>query len=220
MDVMSRPRSGASRFGCTGLLLVVALLAIFSSAMQAFWTRVDERRFPWAYAAAGRSTLTGTWIGSLTTGRGETRALYLDLRLQPLNFSTRGGRRRGRASGRIYRRATSDKLVGELRMCGGAATEQRFTLHGNNLDEQASQFRLSFAVADSTPSNGLAPSHLQGRWNARDSLAIAADLYVRRGASAITDSADPDTGRPASGGLHRGTEAEFRALCGRIGGER
>ena len=61
-----RRRSPArSAAGCT---LVLAGLFLFTSAMELFWTRVDERRFPWAYAGSGQPTLTGTWVGTLATG--------------------------------------------------------------------------------------------------------------------------------------------------------
>jgi hypothetical protein len=207
------PRGFGKRSGCAGLVLVVLLLAAFSSAMELFWTRVDQRRFPWAYEASGRPTLTGIWVGSLTTTRGAVRGLYLDLRLDPLDFDA--GSRRSGGHG-AFRRATSDKLGGELRMCGGPNGQQRFVLHGNNLDDDASRFRLGFYPADSVPPDGLAPSHLRGWWNQRDSLRIEADLYLRAGKSAITSTADPETGTPQAGALHRANPNEYPALCARL----
>ena len=204
-------RNAGKRFGCAGLALVVVLLAAFSGAMELFWTRVDQRRFPWAYAETGRPTLTGTWVGTLETNRGARRGLYLDLQLKPIDFES--GRRRRGAANRVYRRAYSDKLVGELRMCGGPKGEQRFTVTGNNVDDDASRFRLSFYPADSVPPDGLAPSHLRGAWNGRDSLRIEADLHVRQGAAAITNSADPETGRPQPGALRRASPNEYPRTC-------
>ena len=207
-------RNSGKRFGCAALALVIVLLAIFSGAMQLFWTRVDQRRFPWAYAETGRPTLTGIWVGSLTTNRGAVRALYLDLRLKPLDFE--GARRRRGGSNRLYRRARSEMLVGELRMCGGSNGEQRFTVTGYPVDEDASRFSLGFYPADSIPRDGLAPSHLRGMWNQRDSLRIEADLHMRQGKSAITNSADPETGVPQPGALHRAGANEYPALCRRL----
>ena len=204
-------RNAGKRFGCAGLALVVVLLAAFSGAMELFWTRIDQRRFPWAYEETGRPTLTGTWVGTLETNRGARRGLYLDVRLEPLDFDS-GRRRRGGASD-AFRRADRDKLVGELRMCGGPRGEQRFTLHGNNVTDDASRFRLSFSPADSVPPDGLAPSHLRGAWDGRDSLKIEADLYLRQGASAITNSADPETGPPQQGALHRADPNEYPRTC-------
>ena len=209
-------RNSGKRFGCAGLVLVIVLLAAFSGAMELFWTRIDQRRFPWAYAETGRPTLTGTWVGMLVTNRGAQRGLYLDLRLKPIDFES-GRRRRNRAN-QVYRRARSQILVGELRMCGGPKGEQRFTLTGNILADDASRFQLGFYPADSVPPDGLAPSHLRGMWNQRDSLRIEADLHMRRGKSAITDSADPETGRPQPGALHRALPNEYAALCRRLRG--
>jgi hypothetical protein len=203
-----------NRYGCAVLVGAALLIAAFSGAMELFWTRVDQRRFPWAYAETGRPTLTGTWVGTLETNRGARRGLYLDLQLEPIDFES-GRRRRGGAN-RVVRRTNSDKLVGELRMCGGPKGEQRFTLSGNNVTGDASRFRLSFSTADSVPPDGLAPSHLRGTWDQRDSLKVEADLYLRQGASAITNSADPETGHPQPGALHRANANEYPALCARL----
>jgi hypothetical protein len=204
-------RRFGKRFGCVGVVLVTVLsLAAFSSAMELFWTRIDQRRFPWAYEESGRPTLTGTWVGTLTTGRGAVRGLYLDLRLDPLDFNNDHG---------AIRRATSDKLGGELRMCGGPK-EQRFTLHGNDVDHGASRFRLGFATADSVPPDGLAPSFMRGSWDHRDSLRVEVDLYLRRGASAITSTAYSETGPPQFGALHRADPNDYAALCRQLNGRR
>ena len=207
-------RKARNRYGCAVLVGAALFIAVSSGAMGLFWTRVDQRRFPWAYAETGRPTLTGTWVGTLETKRGARRGLYLDLRLVPIDFES-GRRRRGGAN-RVFRRINSDKLVGELRMCGGPKGEQRFTLSGNNVTSDASRFRLSFSAADSVPPDGLAPSHLRGAWDQRDSLNVEADLYVRQGASAITNSADPETGHPQAGALHRANANEYPALCARL----
>ena len=195
--------------GWVVLIIVIAGVAVFSSAMRLFWIRIDQHRFPWAYARAGRPTLTGTWVGALTTARGARRGLYLELELEPLRF----GRRRHGA----YRHAQSDKLVGELRTCGGPNGTQRFEVHGNNVTDDASAFRLGFHVPDgTTPPDGLTPSNLLGMWDGRDSLKVEAHLYLRRGAAAITDGADPETGAPQPGALHRADQREFLATCNRL----
>lgn len=207
-------RKMRNRYGCAVLVLAVFLIAAFAGALELFWTRVDQRRFPWAYAETGRPTLTGTWVGMLETNRGARRGLYLDLRLKPIDFES-GRRRRGGAN-QVFRRKYSEKLVGELRMCGGPKGEQRFTITGNNVTDDASRFRLGFSPADSVPTDGLAPSHLRGAWDLRDSLRIEADLHVRQGAAAITNSADPETGQPQPGALHRAQPNEYAALCERL----
>lgn len=203
----ARRRKSPAR-SAAGCALVLAGLFLFTSAMELFWTRVDERRFPWAYEGSGQLTLTGTWVGTLATGGGARRGVYLDLRLEPLDFEGR--------TKRMYRRDRSSKLEGDARLCAGAGREQRFTFTGNNADDAAARFHLGLRVADSVPPDGLAPSHMRGRWNGRDSLALEADVYLRRGASAISSTDDPHTGPPATVGLHRGGEAEYRTLCARL----
>lgn len=195
--------------GC-GLLIVG--LAAFTAAMQLFWTRLDERRFPWGYPEAGRSTLVGTWVGTLTTGGGHRRVLLLDIKLHPLNFGS-GRRRRGRGRG-IIRRRGDNNLEGTATLCDGGR-EQHFTLNGADLNEAATRFRLSFATADSVPPDGFAPSHLRGSWDGGDALTFEADVYLRRGASAISSTDDPDTGRPATGAATRRGLDAFRTLCAR-----
>ena len=218
MSPRVRGRSGPLRAGCAVILGVVLFGAILSGAFELFWTRIDQRRFPWAYAETGRPTLTDTWVGSLTTNRGARRGLYLDVRLAPLDFGS--GRRRKGGLSDAFRRANSDKLVGELRMCGGPNGEQRFTFHGNNVTDDASRFRLGFYPADSVPRDGLAPSHLRGAWDGRDSLRIEADLHMRRDKAAITSSADPETGTPQPGALHRAEPNEYGVLCRSLGAVR
>lgn len=213
----SRARRSGRISGWLVLVISVCAMVGFSSAMRLFWTRIDRYRFPWAYEDSGRPTLTGTWVGTLTTARGARRGLYLELELEPLRF---GGGSRGIRHG-AYRRAQSDKLAGHLVMCGGRTGEQRFDLHGNELADDASRFRLTFRVPEgSTPPDGLAPSHLRGTWNGRDSLRVEADLYLRRGASSITDGADAETGAPQPGALHRAPLREFRATCNRLASTR
>jgi hypothetical protein len=111
---------------------------------------------------------------------------------------------------------TSMKLE-RNKSCGGQG-QQRFTVNGTAVADDGSRFRLSFYSADSVPPDGLAPSHLRGTWNQRDSLHIEADLHMRQGKSAITDSADPETGPPQPGALHRAGANEYPALCRRLRG--
>ena len=69
--------------------------------------------------------------------------------------------------------------------------------------------------ADSVPADGLSPSHLKGTWGGGDSVDLSVSLYLRKGKSAISSTADPDTGPDTHVTLKRGTEAEFNALCAR-----
>lgn len=202
-----------------GCLLVVVVLAVATGGMQFIWTRIDQRRFPWGYPESGKPTLVGTWVGTMTTGGGVRRGVYMDLRLEPLRFGDNSRSRRRRGS-RAFRNLRNPNFEGEIRLCGGPR-EQRFSINtGTAEDGEASRFRIGLYPADSTPPDGLAPSHIRGRWNGRDSLALEADVHLRRGTSAISSTDDPDTGKPATLGMTRGDEAQYRALCagrGRIG---
>ena len=57
---------------------------------------------------------------------------------------------------------------------------------------------------------------MRGTWNQRDSLRIEADLYLREGKSAITSTADLETGTPLAGALHRANSNDYPALCARL----
>ena len=196
-----------------GCLLLIAFLFLFTTGIEFAWKRIDQYRFPWGYPELGGPALVGTWAGTLTTGGGIMRGIYMDLRLRP--FETR---RRGRSF--VIRTRRKSNFVGEVRLCGGER-EQRFTITGGNmLDNAASRIFLSLYPADSNPPDGLAPSHIRGGWNGKDSLALEADVHMRRGKSAISNSADPNTGKPATIGMKHGNEAEFAAICARGLGER
>ena len=209
---MSSPRPRRRRSllrTVAGAALLVVALAVLSTGLQGIGRRIDLWRAPWADAGRG-PTLTGTWVGSLTTGRGARRAVLLDLRAKlPSDRPPRGGRRRAR-------RGSSPSLTGNAVMCGGPAGEQRFTVHGRPRDREGSQLYLGVGTADSVPRDGLAPSNMRGRWNGGDSLALEVDLYLRKGVSAITATDDPDTGAPTPLRMARGTESQFHALCRRI----
>jgi hypothetical protein len=190
---------------------VVVMLAVLTGGIRFVWTGIDQRRFPWGYPEPGKPTLIGTWVGTMTTGGGVRRGVYMDLRLEPLRFGT--GRSRRRRSSRAFRNLRNSNFEGEVRMCGGPR-EQRFAINtGTAEDKEASRFRIGLSPTDSTPPDGLAPSHIRGRWNGGDSLALEADLYLRRGASAMSSTDDPDTGKSATLGMTRGDEARYRALC-------
>ena len=203
-----RRRKGPVR-SAAGCLLAVAALWLLATAIEIFWQRFDERRFRWAYARWGNPTLTGTWVGRLTTDGGAQLGMYLDLRLEPIRVF-------GRRERNVRRRARAANFEGEVRLCGGPAGEQRFAFDGTNDNAAASVFHLGLYPADSVPPDGFAPSHMRGRWDLRDSLLLEADMYFRRGKSAISGSDDPHTGRPAHIGMRRGGEPEFRAVCNSI----
>ena len=91
---------------------------------------------------------------------------------------------------------------------------RRFEAEGKPYDTKAaSRFHLAMSPSDSVAPDGLSPSHIQGRWGGGDSVDLAVSLYMRKGKSAITNTADPDTGPDQHVTLKRGTEAQFNSLC-------
>lgn len=192
--------------GCSSFLLVIVVLLAFSLGLDAVGSRIDRARFPWGYATPGRSTLAGTWVGPLTTAGGKRLGMLVEMELAPLS--------RGRRRSPLFRTWRSRWLEGRVLVCGNPGTVRRFTAHGDPDDRKtASRFHLGMSPADSIPPDGLAPSHIKGRWSGGDTVDLAVSLYLRRGKSAITDTADPDTGRDTQATLERGTEADFTALC-------
>jgi hypothetical protein len=197
--------------GCGRLLLAVVVVGLFVLGMGALRERIDRARFPWGYTDSGQPALAGTWVGPIVTGSGQRLGMLLDMKLTPLD---RGGRRRRRA---LIRTRRSSWLEGRSLVCAKPGRIQRFTVHGEPEDtKRASRFRLAFRVADSLPPDGLSPSHILGQWGGKDTITLAVSLYMRQGKSAITSSADPDTGGDTPATLARGTEAEFTALCNRL----
>jgi hypothetical protein len=195
--------------GCASFLLVIVGLWLFTVGLDWLRNTIDRARFPWGYTSPGRSTLAGTWVGPIVSGGGQHLAMLVEMGLAPLD--------RGRRRPPIIRTRRTNWLEGRALVCARPGRIQRLTFDGEPDDAKtASRFHLAFRTADSVPPDGLSPSHAQGRWSGGDSLGLAQSLYLRRGQSAITNSADPDTKGDTPATLVRGTEAEFNALCNRL----
>ena len=63
-----------------GIVALVVLVGVYV-ATTFFSRRLDMWRFPWAYEGSGRPTLTGTWVGSLTTATGQRRGVIMEMHL-------------------------------------------------------------------------------------------------------------------------------------------
>ena len=151
----------------------------------------------------------GTWVGPFTTASGKRLAMMVDIDLVELG--------RNRRYTPIIRTRRHSWLEGRVLVCDGPGRVRHLEASGEPNDDRASRFHLATSPTDSMPPEGLAPSHLYGRWDGGDSLALEASLYLRRGKSAITKSDDPDTGlknTPLT--LRRGTEATFTEVCARL----
>ena len=195
--------------GCLPGLLGIGLLAAFVIGEHYLAIYIDKRRFPWGYADSGTPPLVGTWVGPVTTRSGKRLAMLLDVELVPLG--------QGRRGTPIIRTQRHSWLEGRVAVCDCPGRVRHLEASGEPNDSRASRFHLGTSPTDSAPPEGLAPSHLYGRWDGSDSLALEASLYLMRGKSAISKSDDPDTGlRNTPLTLRRGTEADFDSLCGRL----
>ena len=193
--------------GCASWLLAFAAICAFVFGLEAIGNRIDRARFPWGYRDSGRRALAGTWVGTMVTGSGQRLGMLVDVALAPLDR----GRRR---SAPIIRTQRSHWLEGRVMVCTIPGGIRRFEADGKPYDTKAaSRFHLAMSPSDSVPPDGLSPSHIQGRWGGGDSVDLAVSLYMRKGKSAITNTADPDTGPDQHVTLERGTEAQFNSLC-------
>ncbi len=195
--------------GCGPGLLALGLFFAFVLGMDYLAVQIDRRRFPWGYADSGQPPLVGTWVGPFTTASGKRLAMMVDIDLVELG--------RNRRYTPIIRTRRHSWLEGRVLVCDGPGRVRHLEASGEPNDDRASRFHLATSPTDSMPPEGLAPSHLYGRWDGGDSLALEASLYLRRGKSAITKSDDPDTGlknTPLT--LRRGTEATFTEVCARL----
>ena len=196
------------RGGCFTLVLAVAGLALFSYGISVVGTSIDRKRFPWGYEKAGTSTLAGTWVGTLVSGSGKRLGMLVEMRLAPLDYH--------RKRAQIIRSRRSTWIIGRVLTCTGPGRRNEYEMDGKPEDfKNGSRFRLSMhPKADSLVSDGLAPSHMLGRWAGKDAIDLEVSLHLRRGTSAISSSDDPDTGRDQRVTLTRGTEGDFTRACG------
>jgi len=198
-----------SRRGCLSSLFPIALLFAFVLGLDLIAKRIDRWRFPWGYTDTGGSTLAGTWVGPVTTGSGKRLAMLVQMQLAPLD--------RGRRHTPIIRTGRNGWLEGRVLVCTTPGRVQHLEASGSPDDKKAgSRFHLATSPTDSIPVDGLAPSHIKGTWAGGDSIDVLLSLYLRRGKSAISSTADPDTGPDTPATLKRGTEAEFTSLCTRV----
>ncbi len=195
--------------GCLTGILVFGIFVALTFGLHELAERIDIWRFPWGHAESGQPTLTGTWSGIVTTGSGQRLGMLLSMHMAPIDSGRKW-------PGGVIRTRGNHWLAGRVLLCPSDGRVKRFTMWGEPEDKRrGSRFRLSLYPADSVPPDGLAPSHIQGRWTGGDSLALALSLYLRKGKSAISSTNDPDTGPDTPATLTRATEADSNSLCRR-----
>ena len=195
--------------GCRSLVVALAVVVAFALGMEAVGRAIDRARFPWGYADSGRPALVGTWVGPFVTTSGQRLGMLMELELAPLS----SGHRRTTPLLRSWR---SRWLQARVLVCTIPGGIRHLKGTGKPDDtKNAATFHVGTSPADSVGPDGLSPSTIKGRWGGGDTVDLTVSMYMRKGKSAITDTADPDTGRPQHATLERGTEAQFNSLCSR-----
>ena len=193
--------------GCSSWIIGFAALLAVVFGLDFIGSRIDRARFPWGYDEPGKSTLAGTWVGVVTTGSGQRLGMLIDMRLAPLGYHRK-------RSTPIIRTQRMTWLIGRVLTCTGPGRPNEFVVDGKPDDDAASRFHLSMHPrVDSLNTDGLAPSHMKGRWGGGETIDLEISVHLHRGKSSISNSADPDTGRDQQATLRRGTDAQFSSIC-------
>src|SRR5262245_43785574 len=112
-------------------LTLLAILIAFSVAGNFFWRRVDMWRFPWGYEGSGKPTLTGTWVGSVSTATGQRRGVLLEMHLPDITNRKRK-----------YRRGRFGNFEGTARTCDEHGATRAYTIYGNPDNSDATQLHF------------------------------------------------------------------------------
>lgn len=190
-------------------LLAFVALVLFAVAItrgsQALMRGLDRATNPWAY---GFPALAGEWVGRATSGGGATQTVYLELE------RTQRELRYGGTIPTSCGAGPCAALDGRALTCDATRRVRTLSLTGWPLTRDGSRFRVLMVPVDSPAVDGLTVNTVESRWDGAHAIAGTAGFVLRRGVSAITDGADPHTGRPGTVALRRGSEDEFRRLCG------
>jgi hypothetical protein len=180
------------------LLLVIAGLGAAAVALFVVNRQLDAFLYAWDNRSSGRPTLSGTWVGRLTTGSGRPRGVFMELhRWKP---------QRGLDC------PTCAHIEGTALVCDERGGSQRYRVGGEPGDRHATTLHLGVSPVAQPPPDGLELSSMRGRWDGVNALPLEAQFHWRKGASAISGSDDPDT-KYVPLPMRRGTEDEYRAVC-------
>jgi hypothetical protein len=172
-----------------GLCAAVLLLLVVDRRLNAFL-------YPWDDASAG-PTLSGTWVGRLTTGSGRPRGVLMELHRWK--------------SKRVRGCATCASIEGSARVCDERGADVSYTVGGKPGDRRANTVTIG-AVPVPPPPTGLEFSSVRGRWDRAETLSLEAQFHWRNGVHAMTDSDDPDNAYVPLP-MKRGSVADYRATC-------
>jgi hypothetical protein len=158
---------------------------------------------PWARSLSGGSTLTGEWLGEMTTPTGARHLLWLTIRYEPscIGCST---------------------MSGEARTCDASGRTRHYEVWGSAENWRGTAFYLK---ARAIEKSDVQLEYLEGKWSGEalklTTTLVAPDIPTttrwersKAGVETMTTiGGHPDTLTPITFGLARGKLSEFEARC-------
>lgn len=189
---MRRRRRGC---GCLPTLLALLLLGALGYGLN---YALDALLYaPWAYGILGRSTLTGSWNGTLTTHSGVHYAVHLQLNRSHAALSS----------------PHAPDIDGQVSWCATSISSTTSTVSGTS-DRSASNVHL-YVQQPARPYHGLRPSSFQGAWHG--STLVLDVLFERQNGHVYVFSRSiPDEYNAVPLTLHKGGFSAYQATCGHI----
>jgi hypothetical protein len=195
------PRKKVSRARALVLLSgMAALVVMIYLGLEALFS-------PWARSFTGGPTLTGEWVGEMTTASGRRLQMWLLIR------HTMHGKC-----------ANCPSIEGEVRTCEAGGASRAYRLWGNVENWRGTAFLLK-TLDEQEHADKLTLGMLNGRWS-DDTLELTTRLRVPGESTTMRwekDAAghettriiggDPDTHDPVRWSMKRGSEREFRGRC-------
>jgi hypothetical protein len=198
MESTNQPDSvrPAKRSGCLSKLLGLFVLGVILGAAVVVWDAWVEA--PWAHAFHGGPKLTGEWVGEFRAASGRRGALYLEI--VRMDYGTAG-------RSRAVVGPPWPTFGGSARVCGLSDWTAHRAIYGV-ANRSASEVHLSVY---SSPGNVWNLGELRGSW-LRERLVLRGTLS-NNGAAPHPE----DERVPTQIELRPSTEADFEALCQRLG---
>ncbi|MCL2346263.1 MAG: hypothetical protein FWC58_10485 [Desulfobulbus sp.] len=179
-------------------IAIVVLIAVYQV--------VEAILFPWARSLTGAPTLTGEWMGEMTTASGRHFLIWMEL-----GHSTDGapGARR------------TFNLDGAAQTCEATGEQRRYSVMGNTENIRGTVFWINMLPQEKPEQRQkLILVRLNGQWSG-DRLEIDTQLLGgsrdATGRWALREiEGDPDTRAETRWHMQRGTEKDFQMKCSSI----
>ncbi len=198
MNTIARSMTGTVR-------LTAGIVAICAVAV-ALYVLIEAAFSPWARSLTGAATLTGEWLGHMTTPTGAKHLVWLEI-----NHDV--------PSAECYGCPT---IEGRAATCDGAAKIHHYEVWGGVENWSGTQFHLKTRETEESEVHLL---YLDGKW-AGDEISLTTTLvapgipqtthWERNEAGEETTTVidgHPDTRSPIAFSLGRGTLRDFEARC-------